>query len=94
MNNLINGNHGYIYGTILSIILSYNAYNLIISGKSNNFIDKLLENRDYSYRKMILEFVSELKHDYYIEFLTKCLNIEIKKENSYDDEITQTERKI
>ncbi len=92
INNLANGNQGYIYGTILSMILAYNAYNLIISNKSSNFIGKLLENKEYSYRKMILEFVSELNHDYYTQFLIKCLNIEIRKENSYDD-YTQTERK-
>lgn len=90
INNLINGNQGYIYGTILSIILAYNAYKLIILNTPNNFINKLLENKEYSYRKMILEFISELNHDYYDEFITKCLNIEIKKINSYDEN-TQTE---
>ena len=89
--NLVNGHQGYIYGTILSLILAYNAYNIIMTHKSNDFITKLLENKEYSYRKMILDFVSELNHDYYTEFLTKCLNIEIKKINSYDD-FTQTER--
>jgi hypothetical protein len=93
INNLINGNQGYIYGTILSLILAFNAYNLIISGKSNNFINRLLENREYSYKKMILDFVSELNNDYFNEFLTKCLNIEIKKENSYDDEFTEMPKK-
>lgn len=88
INNLINGNQGFIYGTILSIILAFNAYTLI---DSNDFITKLLENKEYSYRKMILEFVSNLNHDYYTEFLVKCLNIELKKVNAYD-ECTQTER--
>lgn len=87
INNLINGNQGFIYGTILSIILAFNAYTLI---DSNDFITKLLENKEYSYRKMILEFVSELNHDYYTDFLIKCLNIELKKVNAYDD-CTQTE---
>jgi hypothetical protein len=88
INNLINGNQGFIYGTILSIILAFNAYTMI---DSNDFIINLLENKEYSYRKMILEFISKLNHDYYDEFLTKCLNIELKKVNAYDD-FTQTER--
>lgn len=87
INNLINGNQGFIYGTIISIILAFNAYTLI---DSNNFIIQLLENKEYSYRKMILEFISNMNHDYYTEFLTKCLNIESKKINSYDD-YTQTQ---
>ena len=88
INNLINGNQGYVYGTILSIILAYNAYILI---ESNDFFIKLLENKEYSYRKMILDFISNLNHDYYTEFLSKCLNIETQKVNAYD-EATQTER--
>ena len=92
INNLINGNQGLIYGTILSIILSFNAYNLINSeGKANNFINNLLENKNYSYRKMILEFISGLNNDYYNDFLKKCLNIEPDSENYYDEDLTQTE---
>ncbi len=93
INNLINGNQGLIYGTVLSIILSFTAYYLIINGKSGNFINKLLENKNYSYRKMIMEFISELNNDYYDDFLKKCLNIEPVSENYYDEDMTQTERK-
>jgi Zn-dependent oligopeptidase len=92
INNLINGNQGLIYGTILSIILSFTAYYLIINGRSGDFINKLLENKNYSYRKMIMEFISELNNDYYDDFLRYCLNIEPVSENYYDEDMTQTDR--
>lgn len=87
--NLINGNQGLTYGSILSYILSYNAYNLIINGNSDDFIYNILENKEYSYRKMILEFMTKLKNDYFDEFITKCLGIEEKDFNYYDEELTQ-----
>jgi Zn-dependent oligopeptidase len=93
INNLINGNQGLIYGTVLSIILSFTAYYLIINGKSGDFISKLLENKNYSYRKMIMEFISKLNNDYYDDFLKYCLNIEPVSENYYDEDMTQTDMK-
>jgi Zn-dependent oligopeptidase len=91
VNNLINGNQGLIYGSILSIILSFNAYKIIMTNKSksNEFLFNLLENKNYSYRKLILEFISQLNNDYYNEFLQSCLGIQPDSENYYDEEVTE-----
>ncbi len=89
INNLINGNQSLIYGSILSMILSFNTYKIIVSSKSNEFLFNLLENKNYSYRKLILEFISKLNNDYYDEFLQKCLDIQPVSENYYDEELTE-----
>jgi len=93
INNLTNGNQGMIYGTILSIILSFNIYETLNTQSGISFLMKLLENKEFSYRKLILSYIASLKIDYYNNFLKKCLNIEPFTENYYDEDMTQTERK-
>ena len=87
--NLIDGNQGLLFGTIISYILAYNCYYLMYNTNQNNqFIMDLLENKNYSYKKTILEYISKSNIDYYKNFIKNCLNIDDIEENYYDEEIT------
>jgi len=91
--NLLNGNQGLLFGTILSIILAYSVYYLIIN-KNNDlnidlFLNKLLENKEYSYKKNIIDFISNNNIDYFKLFIEKCLEIIEDNNNLYDE---QTEK--
>lgn len=85
--NLIDGNHGLLFGSILSYILAFNCQHMLKNTNTNNFIIELLENKDFSYKKTILNFVSNSNTDYYKYFLKNCLDID-DDENYYDDELT------
>jgi hypothetical protein len=85
--NLIDGNQGLIFGNIISYILAFNCYHIMNTNKSNRFILDLLENKDYSYKKIILNFVSDTNIDYYKYFLKHCLDIN-DEENYYDEELS------
>ena len=91
--NLLNGNQGLLFGTILSIILAYSVYYLIINKKNDVnidlFLNKLLENKEYSYKKNIIDFISNNNIDYFKLFIEKCLEIIEDNNNLYDD---QTEK--
>jgi Zn-dependent oligopeptidase len=87
--NLVDGNQGLLFGTILSYILAFNC-NYLINNEtsSSNFMINLLENKDYSYKKIILEYISKSNIDYYKNFLKNCLHIEDVEDNYYDEEMT------
>jgi hypothetical protein len=89
--NLIDGNHGLLFGSILSYILAFNCQHMLkntnANANINNFIIELLENKDFSYKKTILDFVSNSNTDYYKYFLKNCLDID-DEENYYDEELT------
>jgi len=91
--NLLNGNQGLNFGSILSIILAYSVYYLI-TNRDNNinidlFLNKLLENKEYSYKKNIIDFISNNNIDYFKLFTEKCLDIIEDNNNLYDE---QTEK--
>lgn len=91
--NLLNGNQGLLFGSILSIILAYSVYYLI-TNRDNNinidiFLNKLLENKEYSYKKNIIDFISKNNIDYFKLFIEKCLEIIEDNNNLYDE---QTEK--
>ena len=56
--NTVNGNHGLLFGSILSLILSFVAYYILINKVDDlnidKFIEELLENKMFSYKKIIL----------------------------------------
>lgn len=87
--NTVNGNQGLLFGSILSLILSYVVYYLLINETDDvnidNFIDELLENKCFSHKKIILEFISKINIDYFKLFIEKCLNIMDDTKNSYDE---------
>jgi len=88
--NLVNGNQGLLFGTILSYILAFNCIYLINNEKNqSNFLVKLLENKEYSYKKNILEYISKSDIDYYKNFLKNCLYIDDNDDNYYYEELTQ-----
>jgi Zn-dependent oligopeptidase len=89
--NLIDGNQGLLFGTIISYILAFNCHYLINTQNSTDFIIKLLENKDYSYKKTILEYISSSNIDYYKNFLKNCLNIEDDDNNYYDENTEKLE---
>lgn len=87
--NLVDGNQGLLFGTILSYILAYNCNYLINNqNTSPNFIINLFENKEYSYKKIILDYISKSNIDYYKNFLKNCLNIDDVEDNYYDEEMT------
>lgn len=85
--NLIDGNQGLIFGSIISYILAFNCYDIITKSQNNtfNFIIELLENKNYSYKQTILNFISDKNIDYYTYFLKNCLDID-DEENYYEEE--------
>jgi len=87
--NLIDGNQGLIFGSIISYILAFNCHDIMKKSSSNNFIIELLENKNYSYKQTILNYISNRNIDYYTYFLKNCLDIS-EEENYYEEE---TERK-
>jgi hypothetical protein len=92
--NLVNGNQGLLFGSVLSIILAYSVYYLIINKNDNIdieiFLNKLLENKEYSYKKNIIDFISKNNIDYFKLFTEKCLEI-IEDNNNLFDEQTEKE---
>jgi Zn-dependent oligopeptidase len=87
--NTVNGNHGLLFGSILSLILSYVIYYLLVNRTDDinidKFIDELLENKLFSYKKIILDFISKININYFKLFIEKCLNIADDTKNSYDE---------
>ena len=90
IHNTVNGHQGLLYGNILSLILAFNAYTSI---NSNNRLDKLfelLENKNYSYKKNLIKFISNIDEDYYNKFLKECLKIKNIIIDNYFDDVTGT----
>ena len=90
IHNTVNGHQGLLYGNILSLILAFNAYTSI---NSNNRLDKLfelLENKNYSYKKNLIKFISNIDEDYYSKFLKECLKVKNVIVDNYFDDVTAT----
>jgi hypothetical protein len=89
--NTVNGQQGLIYGNILSMILAYNAYEFLNKNKENNAVlIELLENKNYSFKKNLIKFISTINQDYYKNFLNGCLKIkDISLDNYFDEGITE-----
>jgi hypothetical protein len=87
ITNQVNGNHGLLFGTIISIILAYSIFYLLTNKKENidmnKFIFDLLENKEYSYKKIILDFISKNNINYFKLFIEKCLDITDENYNLY-----------
>jgi hypothetical protein len=87
--NTVNGNQGLLFGSILSLILSFVVYYLLVNRTADididKFIDELLENKCFSHKKIILEFISKINIDYFKLFIEKCLNIMDDSKNYYDE---------
>ena len=99
IHNTINGQQGLIYGNIISSILAYNTYEYINSEKNISALYELLENKNYSYKKNLIKFITTIKTDYYKNFLSGCLKIkDISLDNYFDESQTdaqpQTEENI
>ena len=75
IHNIINGQQSLIYGNILSNILAYNAYECLNKNSNHKILFELLENKNYSYKKNLIKFISTINEDYYKNFLSGCLKI-------------------
>ena len=89
INNVINGTSCIQYSYILNLILAYNTFELLEQDKNINTFKLFLENKDYSYKKLIIDFMSNLDTDYYENFLIKCLGLkELVVDNYYCENTT------
>jgi Zn-dependent oligopeptidase len=90
VNNIINGTNCIQYSYFLNLILAYNTYELLENDKNLNLFKSFLENKDYSYKKLIIDFMSNLDTDYYENFLIQCLGLnELKVDNYYCENTTE-----
>lgn len=91
IQNCTDGNQGVIYGSILGLILAYNAYVLIKKGLGEKFVKKVLNNPKYCYKKSVKKFVDNINDNYYNNFVKQYLGIsptvesEQDSDNYYDD---------
>lgn len=90
IHNIINGQQSLIYGNILSTILAYNAYEFINKNNNNKILYELLENKNYSYKKNLIKFISTINEDYYKNFLHGCLKVkDVSLDNYFDEGLTE-----
>ena len=90
IHNIINGQQSLIYGNILSTILAYNAYEFINKNNNNKILYELLENKNYSYKKNLIKFISTINEDYYKNFLHGCLKVkDVSLDNYFDEGVTE-----
>ncbi len=90
IHNIINGQQSLIYGNILSNILAYNAYECLNKNNNTKILFELLENKNYSYKKNLIKFISTLNEDYYKNFLSGCLKIkDVSLDNYFDEGVTE-----
>jgi Zn-dependent oligopeptidase len=75
INNINNGMQCMLYCSMLNIILAYNTYELLETDSNLHKFKNFLENKEYSYKKLIVDFMSNLDTDYYENFLFKCLQL-------------------
>jgi Zn-dependent oligopeptidase len=88
VNNVINNSEGLIYGTILSQIISFTIYKLLSEGKASEFIIQLLENRDYNFKQLILNFITHNDIDYFEIYIKEYLGINTEELPSLYEEDT------
>lgn len=91
IHNIVNGHQGLLYGNILSLILAYNTYASLNTNTKLDKLFELLENKNYSYKKNLIKFISEIDEDYYSKFLKECLKIKNVIINNYFDDVTITQ---
>jgi Zn-dependent oligopeptidase len=92
INNITNGMQCILYSSVLNMILAYNTYELLESDKNLDKFRNFLENKEYSYKKLIVEFIANLESDYYENFLIKCMQLkELNVINYFNDTETQTQ---
>jgi hypothetical protein len=85
IHNVINGQQGVIFGNVLSIILAFNVYSYINTKGDLEAFYQLLENRNYSYKENLINFIKKIDGDYYENFLVNCLKIKSSNvENCFD----------
>jgi hypothetical protein len=89
VNNIINNNESLIYGTVLSQIIAYTIYKLLCDGKANNFIIEILENKEYCFKKNILNFIIQNGIDYFETFVEGYLGINTQDYPSLYEEDTE-----
>ena len=90
IHNIINGQQSMIYGNILSTILAYNAYECLNKNNNQKVLFELLENKNYSYKKNLIKFISTFNEDYYKNFLSGCLKIkDLSLDNYFDEGVTE-----
>ena len=85
IHNVINGQQGVIFGNVLSVILAFNVYSYINTKGDLEAFYQLLENRNYSYKENLINFIKKIDGDYYENFLVNCLKIKSSNvENCFD----------
>ncbi len=95
IHNVINGQQGVIFGNMLSIILAFNVYSYINTKCNLDSFYHLLENRNYSYKENLINFIKKMEGDYYENFLINCLKVKNSNiENCFDqtEQPEQTEQ--
>ena len=95
IHNLINGHQGISYGNILSTILAFNVYEHITKNNKAKELVYLLENKNFSYKKNLISFITTLNEDYYKNFLKNCLKVKDESlDNYFDEGITEAEKTV
>jgi hypothetical protein len=92
IHNVINGQQGVIFGNVLSIILAFNVYSYINTKGELGAFYQLLENRNYSYKENLINFIKKIDGDYYDNFMTNCLKIKSSNVENCFDQTEQSEQ--
>jgi len=87
--NIIEGQQGLIFGNLISNILAFTAANFIMKSSKLDLFYDFLQNKNYSYKKNLIKFISSIEEDYYNVFLAKCLKIKNIHVESYFDVETE-----
>ena len=87
LQNMVNGNQGFIYTSIVSFILAFNSFALIKQGLGSVFVSSVMTNEKYNYKQEIKMFSDRINEDYYLYFLENFMNIKSHKNviNNYGD---------
>jgi hypothetical protein len=89
ISNMINGQQGLIFGNLISSILAFNGALHVMENRNLDLLYEFLNNKNYSYKKNLIKFISSIDEDYYKVFLAKCLKIKNINIESYFDVETQ-----
>lgn len=89
ISNMINGQQGLIFGNLISSILAFNGALHVMENRNLDLLYEFLNNKNYSYKKNLIKFISSIDEDYYKIFLAKCLKIKNIHVESYFDVETQ-----
>jgi len=92
IHNVINGQQGVIFGNVLSIILAFNVYSHMNTKSNLDSLYQLLENRNYSYKENLINFIKKIDGDYYENFLINCLKIKNTNVENCFDQTEQSEQ--